>query len=170
MISSWPEADEKFNFDTKNFEAVVEIIKSVRNLRTEMNVPQSKKTEILIKTDLDMASSKAYIEKLASSDKVTFISEKPLDEDNYAAVVTSQAQCYIPMGELIDVEKELERLTKEKATIESEIKRAEGKLNNQGFILKAPQKLVDEEKAKVEKYTEMLKKVCERLDSLKGNK
>ncbi len=170
MISSWPEADERLSFDTKNFEAVVEIIKSVRNIRTEMNVPQSKKTEILIKTELDMNASKAYIEKLASSDKVTFISEKPADEDGYAAVVTSEAQCYIPMGELVDVEKELERLTKEKATIEGEIKRAEGKLNNQGFIAKAPQKLVDEEKAKLTKYTEMLKKVCERLDSLKGNK
>ncbi len=166
MISSWPEYDEKLDFDTKNFEAVVDIIKSVRNIRTEMNVPQNKKTEILIKTDLNMASSSAYIEKLASSSKVTFINEKPLDEDNYASVVTGNAQCYIPMGELVDIEKELDRLTKEKATIESEIKRAEGKLNNQGFIAKAPQKLVDEENAKLEKYTDMLNKVCERLNSL----
>ena len=170
MISDWPEALDALKFDTANFDAVVEIIKSVRNLRTEMNVPQSVKTEILILTRLDMASSKAYIEKLASSSNVVFINEKPLDEDSFASVVTSGAQCYIPMGELVDVEKELERLTKEKATIESEIKRAEGKLNNAGFIAKAPQKLVDEEKAKLDKYTDMLTKANERIASLSGNK
>ncbi|MBR6766210.1 MAG: class I tRNA ligase family protein, partial [Clostridia bacterium] len=169
MISKWPEVNKVLTLDT-DFDAVVDIIKSVRNIRTEMNVPQSKKTEILILTKLDMKNASQYIEKLASSSKVTFITEKPENEDSYATVVTGAAQCYIPMGELVDVEKELERLTKEKATIEGEIKRAEGKLNNQGFVNKAPQKLIDEEKAKLEKYTEMLKKVSERLDSLKGNR
>ncbi len=166
MISSWPE--KEIDVDGTSFEAVVEIIKSVRNIRTEMNVPQNKKTELLILTKLNMNSSSAYIEKLASCSHVEFITEKPSDEDNFAAIVTGDAQCYIPMGELVDIEKELDRLTKEKATIESEIKRAEGKLNNQGFIAKAPQKLVDEEKAKLEKYTDMLKKVTERLASLGG--
>ncbi len=164
MISSWPE--KEIDIKETSFEAVVDIIKSVRNIRTEMNVPQNKKTELLILTKLDMTSSSAYIEKLASCSKVQFISEKPEDEDNFASIVTGEAQCYIPMGELVDIEKELDRLSKEKATIESEIKRAEGKLNNQGFIAKAPQKLVDEEKAKLEKYTDMLKKVTERIASL----
>ncbi len=164
MISDWPE--KEIDITETSFEAVVDIIKSVRNIRTEMNVPQNKKTELLILTKLNMASSSAYIEKLASCTKVEFISEKPQDEDSFASIVTGDAQCYIPMGELVDIEKELDRLTKEKATIESEIKRAEGKLNNQGFIAKAPQKLVDEEKAKLEKYTDMLKKVEERLASL----
>ncbi len=169
MISKWPEVNKALTLDT-DFDAVVDIIKSVRNIRTEMNVPQSKKTEILILTKLDMKNASQYIEKLASSSGVTFITQKPENEDSYATVVTGAAQCYIPMGELVDVEKELERLTKEKAAIEGEIKRAEGKLNNQGFVNKAPQKLIDEEKAKLEKYTEMLKKVSERLDSLKGNR
>ncbi|MBE7092946.1 MAG: valine--tRNA ligase [Clostridiales bacterium] len=166
MISAWPEVNEQFNFDDLNFDVVVDIIKGVRNLRTEMNVPQNVKTEILVLTDRNIKQTSAYIEKLASSNKVTFINEKPKDEDNFASIVLGGAQVYIPMGELVDTNKEIERLTKEKATIESEIKRAQGKLNNQGFIAKAPQKLVDEEKAKVQKYTEMLEKVCARLNSL----
>ena len=166
MISTWPEAEQEFNFDTTNFDVVVDIIKGVRNLRTEMNVPQNVKTEILVLTHLDIKETSAYIEKLASSNKVTFIDAKPSDEDNFASIVLGGAQVYIPMGELVDTKKEIERLLKEKATIESEIKRAEGKLNNEGFISKAPQKLVDEEKAKVQKYSEMLEKVSARLNSL----
>ncbi len=166
MISSWPKAEQEFNFDTTNFDVVVDIIKGVRNLRTEMNVPQNVKTEILVLTDKNIKETSAYIEKLASSNKVTFIDAKPEDEDNFASIVLGGAQVYIPMGELVDTGKEIERLNKEKATIESEIKRAEGKLKNEGFISKAPQKLVDEEKAKVQKYTEMLEKVTARLNSL----
>ncbi len=165
MISSWPEADEKLDFAT-NFDAVVEIIKSIRNIRLEMNVPNSVKTDIFVLTQLELENSKQYIEKLANGNKVEFISEKPQDEDNFASVVTGEAQCFIPMGELVDTEKELARLTKEKATVESEIKRASGKLSNQGFVAKAPQKLIDEEKAKLEKYTEMLQKINERIASL----
>ena len=123
---------------------------SIRLLKLHKSIPASgsSKTEILVLTELDIKKTSAYIEKLASSNKVTFIDEKPQDEDSFASIVLGGAQVYIPMGELVDTNKEIERLTKEKATIESEIKRAEGKLNNQGFIAKAPQKLVDEEKAK----------------------
>ena len=122
--------------------------------------------EILVLTKLDIKETSAYIEKLASSNKVTFIDAKPSDEDNFASIVLGGAQVYIPMGELVDTKKEIERLLKEKATIESEIKRAEGKLNNEGFVSKAPQKLIDEEKAKLTKYSEMLEKVSARLNSL----
>ncbi len=170
MISAWPECDARLDFDTAAFEAVVEIIKSIRNLRTEMNVPASAKAEIFILTALDLESNGAYIEKLAGGSKVEFISSRPENAQRFASVVTGAAECFIPMGELIDTDKELERLAKEKATAESEIKRASGKLNNQGFLAKAPQKLVDEEKAKLEKYNDMLNKITERIAALESAK
>jgi galactokinase len=89
------------------------------------------------------------IEKMARASKVEFVSEKPAKEDEFATVVTSCAQCYIPMGELVDKDKEIERLEKELATVNSEFKRAEGKLNNESFVSKAPAKLVDAEREKV---------------------
>ncbi len=168
MISSWPETDARLNFDTTAFEAVVDIIKGVRNIRTEMNVPQNKKTEILVLSQMDLSFSAPILEKLANCSKAEFITSAPENQDSFASVVLASAQCFIPMGELVDTKKELERLIKEKATVESEIKRASGKLNNEGFVAKAPQKLIDEEKAKLEKYTEMLKKVDERISALKG--
>ena len=165
MISDWPKTDENLMFDTSKFDSVIEIIKSVRNLRTEMNVPASRKADILIITDRDLTASKAYIEKLAYGNKVKFISEKP--EGGYATAVTSDARCFIPMGELVDFEKELARLEKEKQSVISEIKRAEGKLNNPGFVQKAPEKLINEEKAKIEKYTAMLARVEEQIAEIK---
>ncbi|MBR2860487.1 MAG: valine--tRNA ligase [Clostridia bacterium] len=170
MISSWPETDSALDFDVTAFDAVIEIIKNVRNLRAEMNVPVSKKTELLILTKMDLSSSGSVIEKMASASRVEFISAKPENEDEFATVVTSCAQCYIPMGELVDKDKEIERLEKELATVNSEIKRAQGKLNNEGFVAKAPEKLILEEKAKLEKYTDMLGKIQERLSALKGEK
>ena len=167
MISDWPVADKALAYDTAAFDAVVDIIKGVRNLRTEMNVPVNTKTEIFILTKEPMAASAAYIEKLAGGERVAFIDKKPENADSYASVVTAAAEVYIPMGELVDTEKEIARLTKEMENIQNEIKRAEGKLNNPGFVAKAPAALVEGEKAKVEKFNGMLEKVRERLAGLK---
>jgi valyl-tRNA synthetase len=166
MISSWPETDSKLDFDVTAFDAVIEIIKNVRNLRAEMNVPVSKKTELLVLTKMNLASSAPVIEKMASASKVEFISAKPENEDEFATVVTSCAQCYIPMGELVDVEKERARLLKEKERLEGEISRIDKKLSNEGFVSKAPAKVVDEEKAKRASYVGLLENTLKVLSDL----
>ena len=169
MISQWPEARPEFAFDRTAFDAVMEIIKNIRNLRSEMNVPAGKKTDIYIyapQMEKEMISSGTYIERLAGGAKVEFLAQKPQKAGEYAAVVCTGAECFIPLGELVDVQKELARLEKERDTIKGEIQRANGKLSNKGFVEKAPQKLVEEEKAKIVKYTEMLAKVEERVQVL----
>jgi len=170
IISAWPEYSERLDFDTAEFDAVIEIIKAIRNLRTELNVPVSTKADIYVLTKLNLANNGAYIVKLAGGTSIEFITEKPENADSFASVVTGAAECYIPMGELVDMQKELERLQKEKTAAEGELKRASGKLANQGFVAKAPQKLIDEEQAKVTKYTEIIAKLEERIASLAGNK
>lgn len=169
MISQWPEARPEFAFDRTAFDAVIEIIKNIRNLRSEMNVPAGKKTDIYIyapQMEKEMISSGTYIERLAGGAKVEFLAQKPQKAGEYATVVCTGAECFIPLGELVDVQKELARLEKERDTIKGEIQRANGKLSNKGFVEKAPRKLVEEEKAKIVKYTEMLAKVEERVQVL----
>jgi len=103
---------------------------------------------------------------MASVANMNIINDKPSDADKMAAVVTVGGEGYIPLGELIDIAKEKERLKKEIETLISEIKRAEGKLNNQSFVAKAPEKVINAEKEKYEKYTEMLKNVKDRMSAL----
>ena len=104
-----------------------------------------------------------YIENLANISKITFISDKKdVPEETMSAVVDG-AEVYIPLDELMDYQAELDRLTKEKKRLEGEVKRAAGKLNNEGFVSKAPAKVVEEEKAKKAMYEEMLSKVADRL-------
>lgn len=173
MISQWPEARQEFAFDRTAFDAVMEIIKNIRNLRSEMNVPANKKTEIYIyapQMQEKIASSGIYIERLAGGTQVTFLTQRPQNADEYAAVVCGGAECFIPLGELVDLEKELARLLKERDTTQRELERANGKLGNKGFVEKAPQKLIEDEQAKVVKYTEMLKKLEERIRALSEKK
>ena len=113
-----------------------------------------------------MAQALIYFEKLAGASKAEIISERPAANDKMAAVVGAKAECFIPMGELIDAEKELSRLQKEKENLLNEIKRAEGKLNNQGFVAKAPAQVVEGERAKAEKYRDMLEKVERRIKAV----
>ena len=133
-----------------------------------MNVPPSKKTKLFVVTE-DKAlfeGAAVFLEKLAGASKAEIISERPAANDKMAAVVGAKAECFIPMGELIDAEKELSRLQKEKENLLNEIKRAEGKLNNQGFVAKAPAQVVEGERAKAEKYRDMLEKVEQRIKAV----
>ncbi len=169
MISQWPEAREEFAFDRTAFDAVIEIIKNIRNLRGEMNVPSGKKTDIFIyapEMEQKMIPSGMYIQRLAGGTKVEFLNKKPQNAGEFAVIVCTGAECFIPLGELVDIQKELARLAKERDTLNGELQRANGKLNNKGFVEKAPQKLVEEERAKIEKYTQMLTKVEERIQAL----
>ncbi len=170
MISDFPKYDEKLNFydEEKQTEMIMSAVVAIRNRRSEMNVPPSKKAQVIIVTDKKDIFEKgtAYFEKLASAQNVEIKSSKDGIDANSVNIVVDGAEIFMPLGELVDKEKELERLNKEKAKLEGEIKRVEGKLNNQGFVAKAPQKLIDEEKEKGEKYKEMLEKVLKSIEDM----
>ena len=167
MISEWPEYDEKLNFpkDVESMELIMQSISAIRNRRAEMNVPPSKKAKVIIVTDKTdvFKQGTAFFEKLASASEAVVQTDKSGISDNAVNVVVPSAEVFLPLDELVDKTKELERLNAEKKKLEGEIKRVEGKLNNAGFVSKAPQKVVDEEKAKGEKYKEMLEKVLENM-------
>ncbi|MBR4030765.1 MAG: class I tRNA ligase family protein, partial [Clostridia bacterium] len=168
MRANWPKYNQEFVFDTedKQMTMIMEAIKAIRNTRNNMNVPPSRKAKLYIKTDEKdiFALGESFFKKLASASEIEF-TDSEIDE-NTVSVVTDGAVMYLPVGDLVDVEKERERLMKEKATLEAEVKRVEGKLNNPGFTAKAPQHLVEEERQKGIKYQEMLDKVLESLSKL----
>ena len=170
MISKWPEADSALSFDKEEeqMENIMEAIKSIRNVRTKMNVAPSRKAKVFIVTDSPeiFKGSEVFFEKLASSLETVIVSTEEGIPENAVTTVVDNAKIFIPFGDLVDIAAEKERLTKEKEHLISEIKRVEGKLNNAGFVAKAPQKVVDEERAKGEKYNEMLEKVEESLKNL----
>ena len=172
MISEWPEYDEKLNFpkDVESMELIMQSISAIRNRRAEMNVPPSKKAKVIIVTDKTdvFKQGTAFFEKLASASEAVVQTDKSGISDNAVNVVVPSAEVFLPLDELVDKTKELERLNAEKKKLEGEIKRVEGKLNNAGFVSKAPQKVVDEEKAKGEKYKEMLEKVLENIKSMEN--
>ncbi|MBQ9407971.1 MAG: class I tRNA ligase family protein, partial [Clostridia bacterium] len=155
--AAWPEAKSEYDFteDCARMEAVMEVIRSARNLRAEMKVNASKKATLILKCSDEMKEtfkkSEGYFTRLASASSVEYLG---LDENNpekSASAVTPGAALFIPMGELVDVDKELIRLNKELEGTLGEIKRSEGKLANPGFVAKAPANLIQQEKDKVEK-------------------
>ena len=170
MTSEWPKYKEELNFpeEEKKMSVICDAIKSIRNLRSEMNVVPSKKASMIIITENQslFKDGTAFFEKLAGAKDVTVTSFESAAPEGSASVVVDGAKIFIPMDELIDKEKERARLEKEKERLESEIDRVEKKLGNAGFVSKAPQKLIEEEKAKGEKYREMYKKVLESLAGL----
>ncbi|MDO4534187.1 MAG: valine--tRNA ligase [Clostridium perfringens] len=172
-IASWPEYEEDLvnEKSEKDMEFIMEAIKALRNLRASMNVPPSRKAKIIAYTSEEakdaFINGAAYLEKLASASEVTFIDNKDNLPENLVSVVVKGGELFLPLLDLVDREKELERLNKEKDRLEKEIDRVEKKLSNERFVSKAPEAVVNEEKAKGEKYKEMLTAVLERIDALK---
>ncbi|WP_432629130.1 valine--tRNA ligase [Brotaphodocola sp.] len=174
MISAWPEYSEKLNFASEEqaVETIKEAVRAIRNVRTSMNVPPSKKAKVFVVSDrqdvLDIFEhSKSFFATLAYASEVALQADKTgIGEDAVSAVISS-ASIYMPFAELVDVEKEIERLEKEKTRLEGELKRVNGMLSNEKFISKAPEAKIAEEKAKLEKYTQMMKQVEEHLAQLK---
>ena len=174
MISSWPEYSEKLNFATEEqaVETIKEAVRAIRNVRTSMNVPPSKKAKVFVVSDRQdvleiFEHSKSFFASLAYASEVQLQADKTgIGEDAVSAVISS-ASIYMPFAELVDVEKEIERLEKEKTRLEGELKRVNGMLSNEKFISKAPEAKIAEEKAKLEKYTQMMKQVEEHLAQLK---
>ena len=168
MRATWPEYSKELEYETesKQMTMIMDAIKAIRNMRSSMNVPPSKKAKLYIKTeDKDIfALGENFYKKLASASEIEFVDNEVTD--NTVSVVSDGAVIYLPVGDLVDIEKERERLTKEKETLEAEVKRVQGKLNNPGFTAKAPAHLVEEERQKGIKYQEMLDKVLESLAKL----
>ena len=171
MIAPWPTYDESDNFEKEeaDIELIKEIVKGVRNLRANMNVAPSKKASMIFVTEKAdvIEEGKGFIEKLAGSDKIYVQSDKAGIPENAVSLAVPGIEIYIPFNELVDIEKEIERLEKEALTYRNEINRVERMLSNEGFIAKAPAQKIEEEKAKKEKYAELLQKTEERLASLK---
>jgi len=171
-LSQWPVPEDKYNFTSaeKEMDHIIEAIKSIRNIRQEMNIHPSKKamTYIIPTSEAENAfrNSEKYMGKLGFASGIEILKDKS-DITDAVSIVTSGGEILLPLGQLIDKEKELERLNKEITKLNTEVSRLEAKLNNEKFISKAPEKVVLEEKEKLSKYSEMLEKVTATLEQTK---
>ena len=166
MFESWPKPDDalRFSADEADMEKIMGAINAIRARRSEMNVPPSRRAALFIETkehDL-FAAGIPFFQRLAGISEVSF-EQPPAD---VVTIVTDGARLFIPLGDLVDFGAELARLQNEKKKLHKEIERAGSKLNNPGFLAKAPAEVVEEEKTKLEKFTAMLEKVDESIAKL----
>ena len=171
MISKWPEESAQLSFkkEEEQIEKLKNIITGIRNLRTNLNVHPSKKSTLIFvtKTAKDMIEqSTGMIQKLGFSNEVKLQEDKENIPQNAMSVLADDIEVYIPFEELVDLAAEKERLEGEKIKLIAEVERAQKMLSNPGFVSKAPEAKIKEEKEKLSKYEEMLAKVEERLSSL----
>ncbi len=169
IIAEWPQYDESLDFRAEcgAMERVIAAIRALRNVRAQMNVPPSKKAKLYVVSeyaDSFNADTAVFFTKLASASEVVLVDA--YDADGSVSVVSDGAKLYIPMAEIVDLEKERARLEKEKENAEKEIARVNGKLSNASFTDKAPAAVVEAERAKLAKYTEMLANVKDMLAKL----
>ena len=170
MVSEWPVYDEAMSFKEQEeaVELIKEAVKGIRNVRTEMNVKPSRKATVYIVSESEnvreiFTNSKVFFATLGGASEVIIQADKEgIDEDAVSAVIPN-ATIYMPFADLVDIEKEIERLNKEKERLAGELKRVEGMLANEKFVSKAPEAKIAEERAKLEKYTNMMEQVEERL-------
>jgi valyl-tRNA synthetase len=171
MIQDFPRYNSKMSYKKESaaFEGIMQIIKSIRNIKTEVGCAPSKKVRLFIKTENKslINNSREYIYKLAGVEDIIFISDKSELKEKTISQVESIAEIYIPLGNLIDKDKEIIRLTTELERLNGEIIRANSKLVNRGFMDKAPKNLIDAERDKLNKYIELKDKVTKELEELK---
>ncbi|WP_250673151.1 valine--tRNA ligase [Paraclostridium ghonii] len=174
VVAQFPHYDEGDNMakEEEMMNLTMDGIRNIRNVRAEMNVPPSKKAKVIIVPTAEkkeaMEAGLDYFVTLASASTVEIFEDETNIPEDAVSVVIDGVKIFIPLDELVDFTKELERLNKEKAKLEGEIKRVNGKLSNQGFLAKAPESLVNEEKAKKEKFEEMIKSVLERIENIEA--
>ncbi|MGN0448278.1 MAG: valine--tRNA ligase [Acutalibacteraceae bacterium] len=168
MKSQWPEfnSDLVFTEEEKQMDMIMDAIRAVRNRRAEMNVPPSRKAHVYIATEKKEIFEKAivFMQKLASASDVSV--GDSFEIAGSVSIVTADCKMYIPMGDLVDFEAERKRLLKEKEAAEKKLAQINGKLNNPGFLSKAPQNVIDAQKVDAEKLTEKIKMIDESLASL----
>ena len=176
IVSKWPEYKEELVFEKEEraTEYIENAIREIRNARSEMNIENSKKSNTLVYTkDQEIKEifeeTKGLLLNLGYSNSVEITDDEGRKNSENIAIVLDRAEIQLPLKELVDFEKELKRLQKDKKDAEAELKRAKGKLSNQGFVSKAPAKLIEEEKEKVIKYEEILKTVEEQIAKVEKN-
>ena len=175
MISSWPVYQEAWNFaqDEKEIETIKEAVRGIRNVRTQMNVAPSRKAKVYVVSEKQelleiFKTGRLFFESLAYASESICQKDKTGIADDAVTVAIPDATVYIPFTDLVDLSAEIERLEKEKARLEGELKRSRNMLSNEKFISKAPQAKIDEEKEKQHKYEQTYAQVEERLAQLRG--
>ena len=172
MTSQWPVYRSELDFPAEEsaMEAVMDTIKAIRARRAEMNVPPSKKAEVLIVTATPevYAQGVHFIQRLAYASGVTFAENAPADVTGMISVVTHNATAYLPLSELVDIAAELERIAKEKEKAENGLRIVEQKLSNEKFVSRAPEAVVNAEKEKAAKYKELIAKLEESAKAMQA--
>lgn len=171
MTSAWPKFREDFNFEAEEneIEMLKSIIGEVRNIRNNMNVHPAKKAKLIFVTEKHkdlINSSSAFLQKLAFGDEIVVQANKDNIPSNAISIMQQDLELYIPFEDLVDIAAEKERLQNEKTKLEAEVERAKKMLSNPGFVSKAPESKINEEKEKLAKYEEMLKNTVERLKNM----
>ena len=171
MVSNWPQYSKELDFseEEEQIEEIKEVIVGIRNIRTNMNVHPSKKSKLIIVTKTMknvIETDKAMIQKLGYANEIIVQEEKKNIPQNAMSIVTKHMEVFIPFEDLVEIEAEKQRLTDEIKRLEAEVERAEKMLANPGFVNKAPEKKVQEEKEKLAKYQTMLVATKERLEKL----
>ena len=173
MISSWPEYKEEWNFEAEEnaIETIKEAVRGIRTVRTSMNVPNSKKVTVYVVSENAkireiFEHGKVFFAALGFASEVIVQADKTGIADDAVSALLPEAAIYMPLQELVDIEKEKERLHKEEKRLEGELNRVNGMLNNEKFVSRAPEAKIQEERAKLEKYTQMMSQVKERLAQL----
>ena len=174
MISDYPKFDSALDFseDEERMASLIATIRAIRNLRSEMNVPPSKKAQLIIIPDDENAQKvfelgRPFFIKLASASDV-IMTKSIEDTSKMVSVVSQSAKLFIPMNELIDTEAELKRLTKEREKAEKDFNMISGKLNNAGFVAKAPANVVEAEREKLAKVTALIANIDDSIAKLKA--
>lgn len=175
IIENWPIINDKMVFEREKEEIdyIKTAIKAIRNIRSEMNVPMSKKSKLIFVPDNEeiketiLKNSRKFI-TLASAEDLEIENKNVKFGTDYVSIVLEKCEVYMPLKDLIDITKEIERLDKERLRLEDEINRVDKKLANEGFVSKAPKNIIDEEKQKKIKYTQMLESVKDRLKILQN--
>ena len=175
MLQSWPEIRDELNYaeDEQKMQGIMEIIRTIRNLRSEMNVAPSKRTRLMLLPaegwTETLRSGDGYFRRLAGASESTLLQDRNEVKEKTVSAVTAAGELFIPLGDLVDFEKEIARLGKELDNLRKEINRSRGMLNNQGFISKAPAQLVQQEREKLEAAEAKEKALENRIAELKEN-
>ena len=172
MVSDFPKYNSKLAYrkERSATEKIMDIIKSIRNIKAETGAAPSAKVDIYVVTENKrlIENGASYIRKLANVGEIKYVANKDVIGEKVVSKILDGAEIYIPLGELVDYEKELARLKAELEKTENEIKRAESKLSNQGFVAKAPKALIDGEKAKLTKFTEIKEKIIKSIEEIEN--
>ena len=174
MVSDWPvySSDWSFEAEESEIETIKDAVRAIRAVRTSMNVPPSQKARVFVVSSDDrireiFEKDALFFAALASASEVIVQKEREGIADDAVSTLIHNASIFIPMEELVDIAKEIERLTREQKKLEGELKRSNGMLHNEKFLSRAPQAKVEEEKAKLKKYEQLMAQVTERLEQLR---